>query len=699
VTTLISRARAMLRHLLRRASLEREMDDEFHSHLALRADDLERRGLSRPAAERAAKVEFGAMEAQKDAARDARGLRIWDELRANVGFAIRGIGHHPIQSLIVVVTLTLGVGISGVVFSVMNAQAFRAHVDRDAATFVSVFAAFKTDTTTSSFAGPVPLADYLAYARTMRTLSPITGWQRIQVSLAAGARPTPGAFVACTFFAVYGPVRPIAGRMLQRDDCDSRAPVAVISADLWRGTFGADSGAVGRVLRINGQTIRVVGVAPTFSSASPDDQIWLPYTLRGRLQLGSDDPSSPKAMRLLVDGRLAPGVSRADVLAEARVIAAHQDQSTPGRHTTLFVTDGSLAMQPGNGLAVATTVGVVFVALGCLALVACASVVSILLAIAHGRRTEMALRMALGAGAPRLAALLATESLMLASIAGATACALTFRLPRILLEWIIQRPVNFSLRPDWHVFTFLFVTTALAALAAANAPIRAVLSLDLNSTLRRVPDEARGKSRRDRGRHGAPRRDDRAHAAAGTHLQFAAALRRTTRAGDEPARTAAGRRMAPASRWPRARARGGGRRSRRDVRDRRAGGRCRDRPGVRHVGGARRRKTYAAVDRGIAELLRCLRHSRRARARVHRGRRRLRGRGVSRDRVARDGARAMETGRPARTAAYYRRDTRARRGGHRGRRAERDRGSGAGIDGLHLVAARHAAVSTVLACR
>jgi len=496
VTTLISRARAMLRHLLRRASLEREMDDEFHSHLALRADDLERRGLSRPAAERTAKVEFGAMEAQKDAARDARGLRIWDELRANVGFAIRGIGHHPIQSLIVVVTLTLGVGISGVVFSVMNAQAFRAHVDRDAATFVSVFAAFKTDTTTSSFAGPVPLADYLAYARTMRKLSPITGWQRVQVSLAAGARPTPSAFVACTFFDVYGPVRPIAGRMLQRDDCDSRAPVAVISADLWRGTFGADSGAVGRVLRINGQTIRVVGVAPTFSSASPDDQIWLPYTLRGRLQLGSDDPSSPNAMRLFVDGRLAPGVSRADVLAEARVIAAQQDQSTPGRHTTLFVTDGSLAMQPGNGLAVATTVGVVFVALGCLALVACASVASILLAIAHGRRTEMALRMALGAGAPRLAALLATESLMLASIAGATACALTFRLPRILMEWIIQRPVNFSLRPDWHVFTFLFVTTALAALAAANAPIRAVLSLDLNSTLRRVPDEARGKSRR-----------------------------------------------------------------------------------------------------------------------------------------------------------------------------------------------------------
>ena len=143
----MSRVRALLRNVFGRKSLEREMDLEFQSHLALRADDLERHGLSRKAAERAARVEFGAVEAQKDAARDARGLRLWDELRANIGFAVRGIGHHPIQSLIVVTTLTLGVGISGVVFSVMNALAFRARVDRDAASFVRIFASFRTDTT------------------------------------------------------------------------------------------------------------------------------------------------------------------------------------------------------------------------------------------------------------------------------------------------------------------------------------------------------------------------------------------------------------------------------------------------------------------------------------------------------------------------------------------------------------------------
>jgi predicted permease len=496
IVALIGRAQIALRHVVGRRALEREMDDEFRSHIAHRADDLERRGLSRGVAERAARVEFGGVEAQKDAAREARGLRAWDELRANIAFAARGVAHHPIQSLIVVTTLTLGLGISAVVFSVLNALAFRARVDRDAASFTRIFASYRSDTSGPSFPASVTLGDYLEYARQMRSLSPVTGWQHVQLALSAGAKPTPGALVTCGFFDVYGPVRPIAGRMLQRDDCDSRASVAVIGSDLWHSVFGADPGAVGRVLRINGQTIRIVGIAPTFSSASSDDQLWLPYTLRGRLQLGPDDPASPNVMWLFLDGRLALGSTRGDVLAEARVIAAQQDKVTPGRHTAVFVTNGSLVSRPGNGIVVSGIVAVVFVGLACLALVACASVVSILLAIADGRRTEMALRMALGAGAPRLAAMLATESLMLAGVAGAAACALTFRLPGPLMTWIIQRPINFSLAPDWHVFAFLLVTTVLAALVAANAPIRAVLSLDLNSTLRRMPDGTGGRARR-----------------------------------------------------------------------------------------------------------------------------------------------------------------------------------------------------------
>ena len=323
--TLINRARATVRHLLGRATLEREMDEEFRSHIQHRADDLERRGLSRDAAERAARVEFGGVEAQKEAARDARGLRLWEELRANLAFAVRGLGHHSIQSLIVVTTLTLGIGISAVVFSVMNALAFRARVDKDAASFTRILLSYRTDTTGPSFPGPAPLSDFLAFARNIRSLSSIAGWQRVQLALSDGGRPTPSALVTCSFFEVYGPIRPIAGRVLQRNDCESRAPVVVIGFDLWRTAFGGDTSVVGRVLRINGQTIRVAGVAPPFSSPPNDPQLWLPYTLRESLRLGPNDAESPQAIRLFIDGRLATGATRSDVAAEARAIAAQQD--------------------------------------------------------------------------------------------------------------------------------------------------------------------------------------------------------------------------------------------------------------------------------------------------------------------------------------------------------------------------------------
>ena len=119
--SMLTQLRSLVRSVTGRASLEREMDQEFRSHIALRADDLERRGLSRAAAERAARIEFGSVEGYKDAARDSRGLAFGDELRSNAAFAWRGFRRRPLQAAIVVVTLTLGIGISAGVFSFLAA--------------------------------------------------------------------------------------------------------------------------------------------------------------------------------------------------------------------------------------------------------------------------------------------------------------------------------------------------------------------------------------------------------------------------------------------------------------------------------------------------------------------------------------------------------------------------------------------------
>src|SRR2546423_1303076 len=97
------------------------MDEEFRAHIALRADDLERQGMLRKDAERVARVEFGSVESHKSDGRTVRGVQWMDELRDNLSFAVRGITRRPLQALIIIVTLSLGIGVSASVFTVVDA--------------------------------------------------------------------------------------------------------------------------------------------------------------------------------------------------------------------------------------------------------------------------------------------------------------------------------------------------------------------------------------------------------------------------------------------------------------------------------------------------------------------------------------------------------------------------------------------------
>jgi hypothetical protein len=160
-----------------------------------------------------ARLEFGSVPWHQDA---ARGLRFWDELRADASFAMRGVLHRPLQSLIVVVTLTLGIGISASVFTMIDAIALRPHVDRDPSSFVRLLSSYRTDTSPPSFPAASTLSDYLAYARGMRSLRAITGWQHVSLKLGGAEMPTSAELVTCGFFGVYGPVTPVLGRRDQR---------------------------------------------------------------------------------------------------------------------------------------------------------------------------------------------------------------------------------------------------------------------------------------------------------------------------------------------------------------------------------------------------------------------------------------------------------------------------------------------------
>ncbi len=402
---------------------------EISEHIALEAERLVAEGWPVAAAASEARRRFGNVGAAQERFHDARSLAFYDEARTNILFAWRGIRHRPLQAIIVVVTLTLGIGISAGAFSTIDVIAFRPRVDASPATFARVFSVYGTDSTPPDAPAATRLSDYLWFRDHVHSLRALAGWQAVAATIDGRAGATHGTLVTCEFFDVYAPVRPLAGRVLQANDCASRDNVVVISQGLWRDVFSSAPDVVGRVLHTNGRPLRVVGVAPLFSGPVNDANFWTPYTMRGYLHLGDDDLASPTALRVTVEGRLREGYSRSDAQAELAVLATQQDVLHHGRRSSVLVTDGSMLNQPGNSTAILTIVALVFLALACLALVACANVTSLLLAVAHTRHVEMALRMALGSGSARLSRMLLTETLALAAIAGGLATVVASRTP------------------------------------------------------------------------------------------------------------------------------------------------------------------------------------------------------------------------------------------------------------------------------
>ena len=277
---LLSFIRTLRDYVFRRSRIEREMDEEFRSHIKLRAVELERRGLSRTEAERRARIEFGSYQKYKDECREALGTRLLQELIQDFRYGLRQLRRNPGFTAVAVLTLALGIGATTAIFSVLytallSPWPYQANIDR----FAVLVKHDSIHPQTGYLWAFIPSAEFMVYQQQNHVFDQVIGTRGESV-LVTGREIATDWFsirVTSNTFRVLG-VAPIMGRTITPDDAKPGAPpVVVLSYKGWQSRLGGDPNILGKTLILNHEPTTVIGVMPKrFLWGTNVVDCWLP---------------------------------------------------------------------------------------------------------------------------------------------------------------------------------------------------------------------------------------------------------------------------------------------------------------------------------------------------------------------------------------------------------------------------------------
>jgi putative ABC transport system permease protein len=407
---------------------------------------------------------------------------IWEDVR----YGCRVIRRNPLLSLVVVLTLTVGIGINASVFTVINGMMLTPHVYKDPASFARIVPE-------SRLQGQPRQASYQEYLRLRdhtRTLRQLAAFSYFPTTIGDDdPGGSVGIAVSCNFFLVDGLDRAILGRLIDGGDCGApgQAPVAVIGEKIWHQRFASDPHIVGRLTRVSNRPVTIIGVAPDLTTGwlTPPN-IWLPYTAQPYMDSSRNGFTDDTLLWLTLAGRLAPGFSRSQVRAEFDILERQEDLYHPGRATAVTTTDGSwlgefeLYSSVRDLFLLAFFLGSFTLVL----LIACANVATLLLSRAASRRREIAVRLSLGAPRVRLVRMLVTESLLLAALAGSASAYLVRHVPHPLYRYLFPRAPDYPMNPDWRIFLYISAIVFLSGILSGLAPALESVKQDLTSSLK-----------------------------------------------------------------------------------------------------------------------------------------------------------------------------------------------------------------------
>ncbi|HEV2340800.1 MAG TPA: ABC transporter permease [Candidatus Acidoferrales bacterium] len=515
-----------MRNPFSRLRRQDELSQEIQSHLDMAAHERTERGEPAADASSAVHREFGNAAVVREVTHDQWGWAWLENLLQDLSFGLRMMRRSPGFTSIVILTLALGIGANTAIFSVINSVLLSNLPVKDPQQLVFLTNPDEQGMESGFGDGDRDMLTYPEFQDLERNNTVFSGLlgaysfvTSVPVEVVAPGQsgessPALVKLVSGSYFSVLG-VNPILGRAFdtQVDRVRDANPVAVISYAFWQSQFAGAQDVIGRKIRILSTSYDVIGVAPPqfhgetvgFSPA-----IWVPLSMQSEIYPGrnflSPEPNHFRKVEWLqVIGRLKPGVTLAQATAgitvEFQQLMESQTSGMSAQDKQRFMNQ-HLAVTPGSRGAstlradFGKPLEILMVVVGLILLIACANVANLLLARSSARQKEIAVRVALGAGARRLFRQVLTESILLATMGGVVGLFLANWADSALLRMVSggASQAYLDIHLDARILAFTLGVSLFTGILFGIAPAFRATRVELSHVLKSASRTVAGNS-------------------------------------------------------------------------------------------------------------------------------------------------------------------------------------------------------------
>jgi putative ABC transport system permease protein len=385
-------------------------------------------------------------------------------LLGDVRYAIRSLVRQPTFTAVAVLTLLLGIGANTAIFSVIKAVLLNPLPYRNPDRLVVL--SEQNPDGNADLVAPLTFVDWQSQSHAIPALA---AFRQLRYAFAGTEAPlnVPSVRATPNLFALLGATATLGRTFLDEEGRPGNDRVAVLSRAFWQRQFGGSASVIGRTIQLDAQPYTVVGVMPAEFDFPPSAHVdvWTPLSFDPNDAHGR----SRKARSLSVVGRLGDGVALEQAQREMTLVASRLATTYPDSNAGWGAR--VVAVQQQLVTTVKPALLMISGAVGFLLLIVCANVANLILARLSSRRTELAVRTALGAGRWQLVRQVLVESLVLATTGGVLGLSIAWvavRFVRALPEGSLPRMQD--VRLDAGVVLFALAASVVVAIVSALVP-------------------------------------------------------------------------------------------------------------------------------------------------------------------------------------------------------------------------------------